>query len=86
MDILDSIFPDWTPTAIVIWALISFGIVYVVWFVEIPSLVGDEAGFPTIVKYGVTIFIPVITWYLIHNKEWTAEKFGKIGKNYRQNR
>lgn len=76
----EDLFYDWTPTAVIVWIVLSAGSIYVSWFAKIPSAVGDSVGFPITVKYGVSILIPVITWYLITNKEWTAEKFRKRSK------
>lgn len=79
-EFFENLFYDWTPTAVIVWIVLSVGAIYVSWFVKIPSALSDSAGFPTTVKYGVSILIPVITWYLINNKEWTADKFRKRSK------
>ncbi len=78
-EFIEDIFYDWTTAGICVWAGLSLGIIYVAWFVDIPSLAGDSVGFPFIVKAGVTIFVPLITYFMIQNKEWTASKFG--GRN-----
>jgi len=75
-EFIEDLFYDWTTTGICVWLGLSFGIIYAAWFINIPSAVSDSVGFPFIVKMGVTIFIPIITYFMIQNKEWTASKFG----------
>ena len=79
-EFLEDAFYDWTPVGIAVWLGISISSIYVAWFVAIPSAVGISQGFPTSVKYMMTIAIPAITWYLIQNKEWTANMARKVGK------
>ena len=79
-DFLDDAFYDWNAMSFVVWIGLSLGIIYVAWFVKIPSAMGSGAGFPFLTKAGVTIFIPIITYFLIRNKEWTAQTFRKRSK------
>lgn len=79
-DFFENIFYEWTTSGIIVWAMISVGTIGVAWFAPIPSAAGDTVGFPLMVKFGVTVLIPAATWYMINNKEWTADKFGKVGK------
>lgn len=75
-----NLFYDWTTGGVITWLILSIGIIYVSWFVKIPSLIGNSTGMPFMVKAGLSIFIPVISWFLINNKEWTATKFGGAGR------
>ena len=79
-EFLEDAFYDWTTTGFIVWIGISVVTIYVAWFVKIPSALSDNAGFPPIVKLGLTVGIPIITYFLIQNKEWTADTFRKRGK------
>lgn len=77
---IENLFYDWTPSAVILWLILSIGSIYAAWFLPIPSAMGTTVGFPTTVKFGVTLIIPAITWYMIANKEWTADKFRNVGR------
>lgn len=79
-EFVEDLFTDWTPTAIAVWALLSIGLTYIVWFVDLPALSGNTSGFPIEIKFAVPIIIPLVTWYFIQNKEWTADKFNRRRK------
>ena len=80
LDFLDDLFYDWNIMSFVVWMGLSLGTIYVAWFVKIPSAMGDTTGIPFIVKAGLTIFIPIISFFMIKYKDWTAETFRKRKK------
>lgn len=79
-DFVDDLFDEWTITSWIVWIVLSVGTIYVAWFVQIPSALSDRSGFPISVKFGVTIVIPIVTWWMLNNKEATADIFGKRSK------
>jgi len=79
-NLYDMMFEDWTIVAFALWAAISVGSVWVSFFAAIPSAAGDSVGFPVTVKYAIPIVIPIATWWMIANKETTADRFRKRSK------
>jgi len=79
-EFMEDLFYDWTTTSWIVWIVLSLGSIYVAWFVKIPSAIGLSTGFPPMVSIGVSVIIPVITWYMLNNKEWTADTFRDLGK------
>ncbi len=76
-DFIDDLFYDWTLTSWIVWVLISGGTIYAAWFVKIPSALSDNTGFPLGVKLIVPVVIPIVTWWMLNNKEATADMFNK---------
>jgi len=79
-DFIDDLFYDWTITSWAVFLILSIGSIYVAWFINIPSALSENTGFPITVKLGITVVIPIVTWWMLNNKEWTAETFRKRSK------
>lgn len=83
MSIFDELFDGFQIGGVVLLAAITVGAIWVSWFVDIPSLTGDSKGFPLSIKLGVSILLPIFTYLLIKNKEWTQGMVDGMSKGKR---
>lgn len=74
-NLYDMMFEDWNAVAFMVWVGISLGTFWVSWFAPIPSFAGDSVGMPTSMKIAMPIILPIATWWMIANKERTADTF-----------
>lgn len=74
-EFIEDLFIDWTSTGFAVWIALSIGTIYAAWFVNIPSAIGDSVGFSPTLKMSMTVLVPIITYLMIQNKEWTASTF-----------